>query len=96
MEKGGEKPCYPVVRKNGPGFVVDLLEPHDDTRTDTWAKVKGFAKFADAHGIAFGSLMVGRKVGDTLQVVDVADHQTREKARKMGAPADLEALFDEL
>jgi hypothetical protein len=40
--------------------------------------------------------MVGRKIGDALQVVNVADHQIREKARKMGAPADLETLFEEL
>lgn len=98
-EKGGEKPFYPdfvIVRKKGKGYVVDILEPHDDSRLDTWAKVKGLAKFADDHEIAFGRLMVGRKVGDDLQVVDVADYQTREKARKMGAPADLEALFDSL
>jgi type III restriction enzyme len=98
-EKGGEKPFYPdfvIVRKKGKGFVVDILEPHDDSRLDTWAKVKGLAKFADEHEVTFGRLMVGRKVGDALQVVDVADHQIREKARKMGAPADLEALFETL
>jgi type III restriction enzyme len=98
-EKGGEKPFYPdfvIVRKKGEGFVVDILEPHDDSRLDTWAKVKGLAKFADEHEVAFGKLMVARKIVDSLQVVDVADHQTREKARKMGAPADLEALFEEL
>jgi type III restriction enzyme len=96
--KGGEKPFYPdfvIMRKKGKGYVVDILEPHDDSRLDTWAKVKGLAKFADEHGVSFGRLMVGRKVGDKLQVVDVADHKTREKARKMGAPADLEALFEE-
>lgn len=98
-EKGGEKPFYPdfvIVRKKGKGFVVDILEPHDDSRLDTWAKVKGLAKFADEHEVTFGRLMVGRKVGDALQVIDVADHQVREKARKMGAPADLEALFETL
>ncbi len=98
-EKGGEKPFYPdfvIVRKKGTHFVVDLLEPHDASRLDTWAKVKGLAKFADEHGVAFGRLMVGRKIGDTLQVVDVADHQTREKARKMGAAEDLEALFNDV
>lgn len=95
-EKAGEKPFYPdfvIVRNHGKGFVADVLEPHDDSRLDTWAKVKGLAKFADDHEIAFGRLMVGRKIGDTLQVIDVADHKTREKARKMAAPADLEALF---
>ncbi len=98
-EMGGEKPFYPdfvIVRKTGKGYVVDILEPHDDSRLDTWAKVKGLAKFADEHAVSFGRLMVGRKVGDALQVVDVADHLIREKARKMGAPADLEALFEEI
>jgi type III restriction enzyme len=88
-EKGGEKGFYPdfvIVRRKGKSYAVDILEPHDDSRLDTWAKVKGLAKFADTHGISFGRLMVGRKVGDRLQVVDVADHKVREKARKMGAP----------
>jgi type III restriction enzyme len=95
-EMGGEKPFYPdfiVVRKKGTGYVADILEPHDDSRLDTWAKVKGLATFADEHEVSFGRLMVGRKLGDSLQVVDVADFRTRERARKMGAPADLEALF---
>ena len=98
-EMGGEKPFYPdfvIVRKKGQNFVADILEPHDASRLDTWAKVKGLAKFADEHEVALGRLMVGRKVGDDLQVIDVADHQIRGKARKMGASADLEALFDEL
>ena len=54
---------------------MDILEPHDDSRLDTWAKVKGMATFADAHEVSLGRLMVGRKVGDVLQVVDVADHK---------------------
>ena len=97
-EKGGEKPFYPdfvIVRKKGNGYVVDILEPHDDSRLDTWAKVKGLAKFADEHEVSFGRLMVGRRSA-TVASLDVADHQIREKARKMGAPADLEALFDKL
>jgi len=72
---------FVIVRKQGKGFVVDLLEPHEDTRRDTWAKVQGLAKFADAHGISFGRLMIARKTGDTLEVVDVSDLTTREKAR---------------
>lgn len=95
-EQGGEKAFYPdfiIIRRHGNSYVVDILEPHDDSRLDTWAKVKGLAKFADTHEISLGRLMVGRKIGDALQVVDVSDHRVRSKARKMGAPADLEALF---
>lgn len=96
-QMGGTKAFYPdfvIVRKQGLGFVVDILEPHESTRLDTWAKVRGLAEFADAHEVSFGRLMVSRKVGDKLEVLDVADRKTRERARKMGAPADLEALFD--
>lgn len=98
-ENAGEKAFYPdfvIVRKQGEDYVVDLLEPHDDKRLDTWAKVKGLARFADAHAISWGRLLVGRKFGETLEVVDVADLKFREKARRMGAPADLESLFAEV
>jgi hypothetical protein len=44
VEQGGRKPFYPdfvVARKSGKRLVVSVLEPHDDTRADTWAKAKG-------------------------------------------------------
>lgn len=97
-ELGTEKPFYPdfvIVRKKGKAYEIDLLEPHDDSRTDTWAKVKGLAKFADEHGMEFGGLYVGRKKDGKLQVVNVADHATREKARRMTSPNDLAGLFAE-
>jgi type III restriction enzyme len=98
-ENGGLKAFYPdflIVRKQGKGYVVDILEPHDTSRKDTWAKVKGMAEFADKHGTSFGRLMLGRKSGTTLEVVDVNNTKIRAKARKMGAPADLESLFEEV
>lgn len=98
-DHGGEKPFYPdfvIVRKEGDEFVVDLLEPHNDDWTDTWAKAKGLAKFADEHGADFGRLMMGRvNPANKLQIVDVADAKTREKARKMVAAGDLESLFQD-
>jgi type III restriction enzyme len=96
-EYSGEKPFYPdfvIVRLAGETYEVDLLEPHDDSRLDTWAKVKGLAKFAEQHHLEFGRLMVGRKKGGTFEIVDVSDAKVRVKALKMGAPADLESLFD--
>jgi type III restriction enzyme len=96
-EQAGDKPFYPdfiIVRKKGKTFEIDVLEPHDDTRTDTWAKAKGLAKFADDHGMEFGRLIIGRVVGEQLQVADMNDPATREKARRMGAANDLESLFE--
>ena len=97
-ELAGEKPFYPdflIVRKKGKGFEVDVLEPHDDGRNDTWAKVKGLAQFADKHGMDFGRLMVGRKKDGKMQVVDVSDPVVRKKALQMVAAGDLESLFDD-
>ncbi|MDR5726524.1 MAG: hypothetical protein RB191_03545 [Terriglobia bacterium] len=96
-DHGGEKPFYPdfiIVRTKGQGYEFDILEPHDDSRTDTWAKVRGLAAFADKHGLDFGRMVVGRKKDGVLQIVDVSNDKIRAKARAMGAPADLEALFE--
>lgn len=51
------------------------------------------AVFADEHGMDFGRLIIGRKNGSQLQVVDMNDPATREKARKMQSQNDLESLF---
>ena len=95
-EWGGAKPFYPdfiIVRKTGKGYEVDVVEPHDDTRADTWAKAKGLAAFADEHGMDFGRLIIGRKKGQQLQMADMNDPATREKARKMQSQNDVESLF---
>jgi type III restriction enzyme len=95
-ELGAKKPFYPdfvIVRKSGDGLVVDILEPHDDSRTDTWAKAKGLAEFADKHGMDFGRLIIARKKKDMWQMADVNDKTVREKARRMQSSSDLESLF---
>jgi type III restriction enzyme len=96
-EMGGVmKPFYPdfvIVRKTSQGFVVDILEPHDDTRTDTIPKAIGLAKFADRHGEQFGHLVIARRKGEQWQLADMSDKVTREKVLKMGAVPDLESLF---
>jgi len=95
-ELGGAKPFYPdfiIVRKKGKGYEVDVLEPHDDSRVDTWAKAKGLAVFADDHGMEFSRLIIGRKKGQQLQIADMNNPSTREKARKMQSQSDLESLF---
>jgi type III restriction enzyme len=95
-EMAGAKPFYPdfvILRKAGSGVEVDLFEPHDDSRTDTWAKAKGLAVFADSHGLDFGRLVIARKKGEQFQFIDMNHRATREKARKMQSPNDLESLF---
>lgn len=95
-ELAGVKPFYPdfiIVRKKGQEFEVDILEPHDDSRADTWAKTKGLATFADSHGMNFGRLIIARKRGEHFQLADMNDPLTRKKASKMQSSNDLESLF---
>jgi type III restriction enzyme len=82
-----------VVRRKGKQLEDDILEPHDYTRTDTRAKAKGLAVFADDHGLEFGRLLIARKKDAKFQVVDVNKELIRDKARKMQASNDLAALF---
>lgn len=95
-ELAGVKPFYPdfiIVRKSGRELVIDILEPHDDSRTDTWAKTKGLAAFADKHGMEFGRLIIARKKDKLWQMADVNEMATRTKARRMQSSSDLDSLF---
>jgi type III restriction enzyme len=95
-ELGGAKPFYPdfvIIRKSGKSFQVDIMEPHDDSRADTWAKAKGLAVFAESHGMEFGRLIIARKKGKVFQFADVNDPAIRKKAVVMQSQNDLESLF---
>ena len=95
-ELGGAKPFYPdfiILRKAGKALQVDIMEPHDDSRSDTWAKAKGLATFAEDHGMKFGRLIIARKKGKAFQFADVNDPAVRKKARTMQSQNDLESLF---
>ena len=73
--------------------MADVVEPHDDSRTDTWAKAKGLAEFADKHGMDFGRLTIARRKDKTWQIADVNEMRTRTRARRMQSASDLESLF---
>jgi len=93
---GGTKAFYPdfiVFRKDGQNLQVDVIEPHDDRRADTWAKAKGLADFADTHGTDFGRLIIARKKGDGFESADMNVRVVRRKARSMQSQNDLESLF---
>jgi type III restriction enzyme len=95
-ELAGTKAFYPdfiIVRKKDGKLLVDILEPHDDSRADTWAKAKGLAVFADQHGLDFGRMTIARKSGAGFEKVDVNDKARRQKARAMQSHSDLESLF---
>src|SRR5450756_1045013 len=96
-EMGGvTKPFFPdfaVVRKASKGFVVDILEPHNDSYVDALPKAIGLAKFAEEHGEEFGRFIFARKVGNNWQYADMSDKGTREKILKTQPGSDIAGLF---
>lgn len=58
------RPMFPdlvVVRRKGPSFEVDILEPHDPSLADNFEKAVGLARFAQKHGALFGRIQLIRK-----------------------------------
>jgi len=95
-EMGGIKPFFPdfaVVRKAGKGFIVDILEPHNDSYVDALPKAIGLAKFAKEHHEEFGRLIFARKNGANWEFADMCEKATREKTLKMQPGSDISGLF---
>jgi type III restriction enzyme len=95
-EMGGIKPFFPdfaVVRKAGKGFIVDILEPHNDSYVDALPKAIGLAKFAEEHHEEFGRLIFARKKGANWEFADMCDKATREKTLKMQSGSDIDGVF---
>lgn len=95
-EMGGIKPFYPdfaVVRKSGKGFVVDILEPHNDSYVDALPKAIGLAKFAEEHHEDFGRLIFARKKGEKWQFADMSNEATRKKTLSLQPSSDIGRLF---
>lgn len=98
-EDGGEdRPMYPdflLVRKQGKGLVVDIIDPHSIGLADSPAKAAGLAKFAAKHADRFGRIdliLLDRK---TWKRLDLTDEIIRQKVLGVKLPAEMKKLFDE-
>lgn len=101
-EKAGVvAPMYPdliVVRKDEHGYVFDILEPHDPSRSDNCEKAKGLAKFAENHWATFGRIQLIRKIKgpdgvDHYYRLDMSKASTRNKVRAITNNHALDELF---
>lgn len=102
-ESGGEvRPMYPdlvVVRMDGKGFAVDVLEPHDPSLADNVDKARGLARFAERHGAQFGRIQLIRKRsspagGEHFVRLEINATATIQKLLLMHNGAQLDVLFD--
>ena len=96
-ELGGEvRPMYPdflVVRRDGAGLVVDILEPHSPALADSYAKAKGLAQFAAKHAMQFGRIELIRLDGNEIKRLDLIDVESRKRVLAVSDNAGLDLVF---
>jgi type III restriction enzyme len=97
-EMGGElRPMYPdflVLRKDGKGIAVDILEPHSPALADSYAKAKGLAQFAAKHAMRFGRIELIRLDGTAIKRLDLVDAENRKRVLTVDSNAGLDLVFD--
>ena len=91
-------PDFLIIRKDEMGFVIDILEPHDGTRTDNLGKAKGFAEYARQNpGVGRIQLIrmqrdsVGREKAFRL---DMSKSSNRDKVSRCASNDELNHIFE--
>lgn len=96
------KPTYPdflIVRSDGLGYVVDILEPHDPSRIDNLGKAKGFAEYARQNP-GVGRIQLIRMKADSLgnerpYRLDMSKSSIRDKVSHCASIDELNHVFDD-
>ena len=86
-------PDFLTVRRDGAGLVVDILEPHSPSLTDSYAKAKGLAQFAAKHAMIFGRIEMIRVVGKEIKRLDLMDMANRKRVLAVDSNAALDLVF---
>lgn len=98
---GETKPAYPdflIIRDDGYGYVVDILEPHDPSRKDNLGKAKGFAEYARQNP-GIGRIQLIRMKPDSLGRekpfrLDMSKSVVRDKVSKCINNDELDHIFE--
>ena len=96
----GAFPDFLIIRKDdNTGLVVDILEPHDSTRTDNLPKAKGFVKYAKENPI-IGRVQLIREMTDIsgkkkMKRLNLTDFEVQEKVLAANNNEDLNRIFEE-
>lgn len=89
-------PDFIILRRAGKKVIVDLLEPHDTSRTDAVYKAKGLARYAEKHGEFYGRIELIEVVKGKTKRLNIADETIREKVKRISNSEDLNILFENL
>ncbi len=94
-------PDFIVIRNNGPhDYFIDILEPHDPTRTDNVGKAIGLAEYAENY--TFGRIQLIRKVhkptgGEGFKRLDLSKSKVRNRVKSISSDSnsELDHVFDD-
>lgn len=93
-------PDFIVVRNDGPhDYFIDILEPHDPSRTDNLGKAKGLAKYAESD-YDFGRIQLIRKTKkptgeDGFKRLDMSRSEVRTRVKSISTNDELDHVFDD-
>ena len=90
----GMYPDFVVIRKDENGYVIDILEPHDQSRTDNLPKAIGLAKYA-AKETRAGRIQLIHLEGGVLKRIDLAKKATRDRVLFAASDYELNNIFRE-
>ncbi len=88
----GMYPDFIVIRKDEEGYVIDILEPHDQSRTDNLPKAKGLAKYA-AKNPGAGRIQLIHFQGGILKRIDLSKKATRDRVLLAASDYELNNIF---
>ena len=101
---GVKKTAYPdfliIKQNNDTGISVDIMEPHDPSKTDNLPKAKGFAEYAKDN-MQVNSIQLIRQLPDrttgkaSLKRLDLSDFEVQEKIALANSDEDLTRIFEE-
>ena len=88
----GMYPDFIVIRKDEEGYIVDILEPHDQSRTDNLPKAIGLAKYA-AKNPGAGRIQLIHLEGGLLKRIDLSRKATRDRVLTAASDYELNNIF---
>jgi len=88
----GMYPDFVVIRKDENGYIIDILEPHDQSRTDNLPKAIGLAKYA-AKETRAGRIQLIHLEGGVLKRIDLAKKATRDRVLFAASDYELNNIF---
>jgi len=96
--RGEDRPLYPdllVFRRTSDKLHVDLLDPHNSGLPDAVEKAVGLARFAEKHGDQYGRIeLISLGSQGDIRRLNVNREVVREKVKRVGTAAHLDALFE--